>query len=105
MVRIRPFQGIRPAKGKEEAIAALPYDVYSRKEAKKAVEGKPLTFLRIDRAETQLPDDIATSDPRVYQKARELLLEMEERGDFVKDSAPCCYLYELTMEGSWSALP
>ncbi|MCI8375392.1 MAG: DUF1015 domain-containing protein [Lachnospiraceae bacterium] len=99
MVRIRPFQGIRPAKGKEEAIAALPYDVYSRKEAKKAVEGKPLTFLRIDRAETQLPDDIATSDPRVYQKARELLLEMEERGDFVKDSAPCCYLYELTMEG------
>ena len=80
-------------------MAALPYDVYSRREAKKAVEGKPLTFLRIDRAETQLPDDVATNDPRVYQKARELLLEMWERGDFVEDSTPCCYLYELTMEG------
>ncbi len=99
MVRIRPFQGIRPARGKEALVAALPYDVYSREEAKRAVEGKPLSFLRIDRAETQLSEEIDTCDPRVYQKAKELLEDMEERGDFVQDPVPCCYLYELTMNG------
>lgn len=99
MVKIRPFRAIRPAKGKEAEIAALPYDVYSRGEAKKAVEGRPLSFLRIDRAETQLPEDVDACDEKVYQKAKELLEEMEERGDFVQDPHPCCYLYELTMNG------
>lgn len=99
MVRIRPFQGIRPAKGKEARVAALPYDVYSRAEAKKAVEGHPLSFLRIDRAETQMADDVDTCDPLVYEKAKALLEEMEKRGDFVQDDHPSCYLYELTMNG------
>ena len=99
MVRIRPFRAVRPAKGKEAEIAALPYDVYSRGEAKKAVEGRPLSFLRIDRAETQLPGDVDTCDERVYEKAKDLLEEMKERGDFVQDAVSCCYLYELTMEG------
>lgn len=99
MVRIRPFQGIRPAKGKEDQIAALPYDVYSRTEAKKAVEGRPLSFLRIDRAETQMADDVDTCDPKVYEKAKALLEEMEKRGDFVQDEISSCYLYELTMNG------
>ncbi len=99
MAKIRPFQGIRPAKGKESLVAALPYDVYSRMEAKKTVEGKPLSFLRIDRAETQMADDVDTCDPKVYQKARELLEEMQERGDFVQDDVPSFYLYELTMNG------
>ncbi len=99
MVRIRPFRGIRPARGKEALVAALPYDVYSREEAKRAVEGKPLSFLRIDRAETQLSEEVDTCDPRVYEKAKELLEDMEERGDFVQDPVPCCYLYELTMNG------
>ena len=39
MADIRPFPAIRPAKGKEEIIAALPYDVYSRAEAREAVKG------------------------------------------------------------------
>lgn len=99
MVRIRPFQGIRPAKGKETQVAALPYDVYSRAEAKKAVEGHPLSFLRIDRAETQMADDVDTCDPFVYEKAKKMLEEMEKRGDFVQDDLPSCYLYELTMNG------
>ena len=99
MAGIRPFRAIRPAQGKEAQIAALPYDVYSRREAKKAVEGRPLSFLRIDRAETQLSDDVDTCDPRVYEKAKELLEEMEKQGDFVQDKVPCCYLYELTMNG------
>ena len=99
MAEIRAFYGIRPAAGKEADIAALPYDVYNREEARKAVEGKPLTFLRIDRAETQLPEETDIYAPEVYQKAKELLWGMVENGDFVQDDKPCYYLYELTMNG------
>ena len=52
MATIRPFQGIRPQIEYVEQIAALPYDVYSSEEAREIVEKNPLSFLRIDRAET-----------------------------------------------------
>ena len=99
MADIRPFPAIRPAKGKEADIAALPYDVYSRAEAREAVKDRPLSFLRIDRAETQLPEDMDLYDSRVYEKAKELLWGMVANGDFVQDEQPCYYLYELTMNG------
>ena len=99
MADIRPFPAIRPAKGKERDIAALPYDVYSRQEAREAVKGKPLSFLRIDRAETQLAEDTDIYDSCVYEKARELLWGMVESGDFIQDDTACYYLYELTMNG------
>lgn len=99
MAEIRPFRAIRPAAGKEADIAALPYDVYNREEAVKAVAGRPLSFLRIDRAETQFPEETDIYAPEVYQKAKELLWGMVEDGDFVQDAAACYYLYELTMNG------
>ena len=52
MAIIRPFKAVRPGKGMEAKIAALPYDVYSRKEAKVVVDANPESFLAIDRAET-----------------------------------------------------
>ena len=57
MAVIKPFKSIRPRKGLEDKIAALPYDVYNRSEAKQAVKGNPLSFLNIDRPETQYNDD------------------------------------------------
>ena len=41
MADIRPFMSIRPEKGKAAKIAALPYDVYNRKEATEEVEKNP----------------------------------------------------------------
>ncbi len=99
MADIRAFAAYRPAKGLEDKIAALPYDVYNREEAKRVVKSNPLSFLAIDRAETQFPDDVSTYDYRVYEKARDMLNEAIESGKFVKDDAPCYYLYEQTMNG------
>lgn len=99
MAEIRPFRAIRPAKGLESSIAALPYDVYNRQEAKAAVADAPHSFLRIDRAETQFSDEVDTYDERVYQKARELLFAQIEKGEFVQENKPCFYLYELVMDG------
>ncbi len=99
MAEIRAFKAIRPAKGLADKIAALPYDVYSREEAAKVVEGDELTFLRVDRPETQFPPNYDMYAPEVYEKAASMLREMEEEGNFVQDEKPCLYVYELTMDG------
>lgn len=99
MADIKPFRAIRPGKGLEQRIAALPYDVYSREEAKREVEREPLSFLRVDRAETQLADDVDIYADEVYDKAHELLWEMVEKGELLQETADCYYVYELVMNG------
>ena len=99
MAEIRPFQCIRPAEGKAAAIAALPYDVYNRREAKAETEKNPDSFLKIDRAETQFDDSVDTYDECVYKKAHDILWGMVSNGDFIREEKPCYYIYELTMEG------
>ena len=99
MAAVRPFAALRPAPGREPEIAALPYDVYSRAEAREAVAGHPRSFLRIDRPETQFPADADMYGDPVYGKARELLEEMKTDGSFVRDEGNAYYLYELTMDG------
>lgn len=99
MAVIKPFKGIRPSVDMCSKIAALPYDVYNRKEAKAIVESNPDSFLAIDRAETSFPDDVDTYDSRVYDKAKEMLWDRITKGDFVSDSKEVYYIYELTMDG------
>lgn len=99
MAKIKPFLCIRPAEGKAAKIAALPYDVYNRKEAKEAVAKNPDSFLKIDRAETQFDDSVDTYDECVYQKAHDLLWDMVKQGDFIQEEKRCYYIYELTMAG------
>ena len=99
MAIVKPFRCIRPAADKAARVAALPYDVYNRKEACQAVEGNPLSFLNIDRAETQFGDEVDTYDDRVYAKARALLDEQIASGVYVTDQGEHYYLYELTMDG------
>lgn len=99
MADIRPFFCIRPSREKAERIAALPYDVYNREEAKAAVAKNADSFLKIDRAETQFPDNVDTYDARVYQRAHDTLWDMVADGSFVREDKRCYYLYELTMDG------
>ena len=99
MADIRPFRAIRPAAEFADQIAALPYDVYNRAEAVKVVAANPLSFLKIDRAETQFDDSVDTYDPKVYEKARDTYLSMKEEGYFIADENENYYLYELTMNG------
>ena len=99
MSDIRPFCAVRPNEIFASKIAALPYDVYTRKEAKKEVEKNPLSFLKIDRPETMFPDEMDMYAPKVYRKARKVLEEMIEKGEFIQDETPCYYLYELTRNG------
>lgn len=99
MATIKPFQAIRPRRGLESRIAALPYDVYNRAEAKVETRREPMSFLKIDRAETQFEDSVDTYADVVYKCAHDTFWDMMEQGDFVKEANDCYYLYELTMGG------
>lgn len=99
MATIKPFHCIRPNESVVSKVAALPYDVYDRREAKIEVEKEPLSFLKIDRAETGFEDSVDTYDDRVYQEAKKLLDGMIADGTFVTETKECYYVYELIMEG------
>lgn len=99
MAIMKPFSAYRPAKGLEAEIAALPYDVYNRKEAVEVVRQNPGSFLAIDRAETQFSDDVDTYDPKVYAKAHDMLWDWIAQGRFVQEEKPVYYLYEQVMDG------
>lgn len=99
MAEIRPFAAYRPAPGMENKIAALPYDVYNRREAREVVRQNPESFLAIDRAETGFDESVDTYAPEVYERAAALLREWIAEGKFVQDEKPCYYLYEQVMNG------
>ena len=98
MAKVKAFRCVRPNADVVSRVAALPYDVYDRKEAKKAVEGNPLSFLNIDRPETQFGDDFDMYSDEAYQKARDMLQAEIADGTFVKDETPAFYIYEQTVE-------
>ncbi len=99
MAVIKPFRGIRPKKGLESQVAALPYDVYSSEEAREVVKGQPYSFLNIDRAETQFPVGTDPYSDEVYDKAKEMFWNQVAEGIYVTENTPVYYVYELIMDG------
>ena len=99
MAVIKAFECIRPDEKVADRVAALPYDVYNREEALNEVEREPLSFLAIDRAETQFDSSVDTYADCVYDKARELLDSRIADGTFITDTDKAYYVYELTMNG------
>ncbi len=99
MALIKPFIGFRPNQEVAHKVAALPYDVYSRAEAKQEISREPLSFLRVDRPETSFEDSVETYDSRVYVKAKELLMKMLSDGILIQEQTECYYVYELIMDG------
>ncbi len=99
MATVKPFKAFRPRKGYEKIVASLPYDVYSRVEAREKVKDCPLAFLNIDRPETYFPEEQDMYAPEVYQKAHDELWNMVQKGTYIQDNVASYYLYELTMNG------
>lgn len=98
MALIKPFECVRPNEKDAARVAALPYDVYNRQEAVCEVKREPLSFLKIDRAETQFDDSTDTYAPEVYAKAKELFEEALADKTFITDTDKTYYIYALTMD-------
>lgn len=98
MAVVKPFPAIRPQAVKAAQIAALPYDVFTREEAVREIEEHHLSFLRVDRPETNFPEGTDMYSPQVYEKAGELLWKLVDTGDLCQDMEPCYYIYELSFQ-------
>ena len=96
---LRPFKAVRPTAEKAAAVAALPYDVVNRAQARAIGEANPDSFLHVDRAEMDLDPEVDLYAPCVYEKARENLRDMMKKGILVQDEKKCYYIYELERKG------
>ncbi len=96
---IRPFKAIRPKKEFSGKVAALPYDTMNSEEARALVKDNPYSFIHVDKAEVDLPEDTDIYDKKVYLKARENLDKLSSDGICVQDPKPCLYIYRQTWRG------
>lgn len=94
-----PFPCIRPLPQHASQAASLPYDVFDRREAAEYVADRPLSFLNIDRPETQFPADQDMYAPEVYQRAAQLMQDRIDSRVYMRDPNRCYYIYELEMDG------
>ena len=98
-MKVLPFPCIRPVPERAAEVAALPYDVFDRAEAAAYVANHPLSFLAIDRPETQFAPDADMYAPEVYARGAKLLHERIDEGIYQADPSMSYYLYELTQDG------
>ncbi len=93
------FASLLPDPAQASKVAAPPYDVVNREEARNLGEGNPQSFLHIGRSDIDLPDTVDPYDPRIYSGARAALDRFVAAGILRRDSLPSIYLYRLVMDG------
>ncbi len=99
MAIIRPFKGFRPPQDIVEELACLPYDVMNSEEARKMIEGKEKSLLRITKSEIDLPKGIDVHSDEVYNKSKENFEMFKEKGWLVQEDVAKYYIYAQTMDG------
>ena len=99
MAIIKPFKGLRPPTDIVEKLACLPYDVMNSVEAAKMAEGKPMSLLRITKAEIECPDVDDIHSEAIYNKSVENFKAFQSKGWLVKDEQAKYYIYAQTMNG------
>ena len=97
MVKIKPFQGIRPPKEYAAEVASRPYDVLNSVEAKE--EATERSLLHIIKPEIDFDPIADEHSEQVYAKAVENFRKWRDNGWFVQDNKECYYVYSQTMNG------
>jgi uncharacterized protein (DUF1015 family) len=90
---IRPFRALRPAPGRAAEVLAPPYDVLSSAEARERAVNRPWIFLHVSKPEIDLEPGTDPYRDAVYDKARENLSRMVEKGVLIREERPIYYVY------------
>ncbi len=80
MVSYRPVAALTPPAHLASEVAAPPYDVVNREEARALIAGKPNRVMRVTRVDALLPDDMDLHSSAAYARAKEELEGLKERG-------------------------
>src|SRR3954462_10163053 len=98
MATLHPFRALRPTPDTAARIAAVPYDVVTTDEARALADDNPLSFLRVSRAEIELPSGTDPYSDAVYERAAKNFSALRETSLVVEDE-PSLYCYRLRMGG------
>ncbi len=99
MAKVTPLRGLRPKPELAAKVAAVPYDVVDRDEARALAAGNDVSLLHVTKPEIDLPDDADPYGEAVYAQGKRALEQLLARGVLIEDARPCYYAYELTMGG------
>ena len=91
MVTIKDFKALRPKKELAKDVAALPYDVFSVKEAAEEIKKHPRSFLQVDLPAATVDD----YDGPINEVAVKNFEAMKAEGIFERDDNRNMYVYEL----------
>lgn len=94
---LRPFSAVRPSPEVVDQVASVPYDVVDRDEAAALASGNPLSFLRVSRAEIDLPKEVNPYSDGVYQQAASNYAALLKQGQLTQEEQPAVYVYQLQM--------
>ena len=97
MALVLPFKAIRPQRQYAAQVAALPYDVMTREEARKAVAGNDLSFMHVEKSEIDVPEGTRSDDELIYRTAKNNFTRMREKGIVLQEKFPCFYIYRQQM--------
>lgn len=97
MALVRPFPAFRPRPELASQVAALPYDVMDVAEARQLAAGNDLSFLHVSRPEIDLAPEVDPHSEVVYQRGRQNLDRLLERGVLNADPAPTFSVYRQRM--------
>ena len=97
MATVKPFRALRPVAAVAAEFASLPYDVMDTAEAREMVAQKPRSFLRVTRAEVDLPPATDPHAPAVYAQAGKKLAEYVADGLLQREETACYYVYRQKM--------
>jgi uncharacterized protein (DUF1015 family) len=96
MARLQPFRALRPRPDAAARVAAVPYDVVSTDEARALADGNPLSFLRVSRAEIELPPTADPYSDAVYDQAARNFDRLRHTA-LTLEAEPSVYAYRLRM--------
>jgi uncharacterized protein (DUF1015 family) len=97
MADIRPFAAVMPPRDRAQKVAEPPYDVMSADEARRLADGNPLSFLRVSRAEIELPPETDPHCEEVYERALANYRRLCREAPMAPDTRPRYYVYSLLM--------
>src|SRR5258705_13256636 len=89
MANISPFKRLRPNGEFAQQLASRPYDVLNSSEARAEAKDNPFSFLHVTKSEIDLPENIDTHNSLVYEKAKENLEQLINKGILFKEEKPC----------------
>ncbi len=99
MAAVSPFRALRPTPDAAGRVASVPYDVVSTEEARQLAKDNPLSFLRVTRAEIDLPAETNPYDGRVYAQAVRNFEDLKRAAPLVQETEPSLYFYRVRMGG------